>query len=51
MKPGIALAFASFIDFEATASHREESRDPKRTVPWAVYLAVLTIMFVADIVS
>jgi amino acid transporter len=39
---GIALtfAFASYIGFEATAIYGEETRDPKRTVPIATYVAV-----------
>jgi amino acid transporter len=43
-----AFAFASFIGFEATAIYGEESKDPKRTVPRATYLAVgvITGMFV-----
>jgi amino acid transporter len=43
--PGVALlfGFASFVGFEATAIYGEESRDPKRTVPRATYLAVLII--------
>jgi amino acid transporter len=42
---GIALSFASacFIGFEATAIYGEESRDPKRTVARATYLAVAVI--------
>lgn len=47
---GIALtfAFASFVGFEATAIYGEETRDPKRTVPRATYLAVgvITALFV-----
>lgn len=41
----IALLFnsASFIGFEATTIYSEEARNPKRTVPRATYLAVLTI--------
>lgn len=41
----IALLFnsASFIGFEATTIYSEEAKDPKRTVPRATYLAVLTI--------
>ena len=41
----IALLFnsASFIGFEATTIYSEEARDPKRTVPRATYVAVLTI--------
>jgi amino acid transporter len=35
--------FASFIGFEATTIYSEEARDPKRTVPQATYVAVLTI--------
>jgi amino acid transporter len=35
--------FASFIGFEATTIYSEEAKDPKRTVPRATYLAVLTI--------
>jgi amino acid transporter len=43
----LAFAFASFIGFEATAIYGEESRDPKRTVPRATYLAVgvITLLF------
>ncbi len=43
----LAFAFASFIGFEATAIYGEESRDPKRTVPQATYLAVgaITVLF------
>ncbi|MFC9436392.1 APC family permease [Nocardia sp. NPDC057030] len=43
--PGVALMFAiaSFIGFEATAIYAEETRDPRRTIPRATYLAVLTI--------
>ena len=39
----LAFAFASFIGFEATAIYGEESKDPKRTVPIATYLAVILI--------
>ena len=35
--------FASYIGFEATTIYSEEARDPKRTVPRATYLAVMTI--------
>jgi amino acid transporter len=38
-----AFAFASFIGFEATAIYGEESRDPKKVVPRATYLAVVVI--------
>jgi amino acid transporter len=43
----LAFAFASFIGFEATAIYGEESRDPKRTVPLATYVAVavITVIF------
>ncbi|MEU7145298.1 APC family permease [Nocardia sp. NPDC046473] len=43
--PGVALMFAiaSFIGFEATAIYGEETRTPRRTIPRATYLAVLTI--------
>lgn len=43
----LAFAFASFIGFEATAIYGEESKDPKRTVPIATYLAVgvITVIF------
>jgi amino acid transporter len=39
---GVALtfAFANFVGFEATAIYGEESKDPKRTVPRATYIAV-----------
>lgn len=41
----IALLFnaASFIGFEATTIYSEEAKDPRRTVPRATYVAVLTI--------
>ncbi len=42
----LAFAFASFIGFEATAIYGEESKDPKRTVPIATYLSVITITVV-----
>ncbi len=43
----LAFAFASFIGFEATAIYGEESKDPKRAVPTATYLAVsiITVLF------
>ncbi|ALG86900.1 amino acid transporter [Gordonia phthalatica] len=43
--PGIALMFAigSFVGFEATAIYGEEAKDPKRTIPKATYIAVITI--------
>lgn len=43
----LAFAFASFIGFEATAIYGEETKDPKRSVPIATYLAVsvITILF------
>ena len=43
--PGIALMFAiaSFVGFEATAIYGEEAKNPKRTVPIATYIAVITI--------
>ena len=42
-----AFAFASFIGFEATAIYGEESKDPKKVVPRATYLAVgvITVLF------
>jgi amino acid transporter len=41
----IALLFnaASFVGFEATTLYSEEAKNPRRTVPRATYLAVLTI--------
>ena len=41
----IALLFnaASFIGFEATTIYSEEAKDPRRTIPRATYVAVLTI--------
>jgi amino acid transporter len=43
----LAFAFASFIGFEASAIYGEESKDPKRTVPRATYLAIgaITALF------
>ncbi len=51
--PGIAFAFAfaSFIGFEATAIYGEESKDPKRTVPRATYLAISAITVLFGVVS
>jgi amino acid transporter len=37
---GLMFAFNMFIGFEATAIFGEETKDPKRTVPRATYLAV-----------
>ena len=50
---GIAIAFAlaSYIGFEATAIYGEESKDPKRSVPRATYLAVAIITVLFTIVS
>lgn len=39
----LAFAFASYIGFEATAIYGEESKDPKKTVPRATYVAILLI--------
>ncbi|WP_370290039.1 APC family permease [Nocardioides sp.] len=36
----LAVAFAAFCGFEATAIYRSEARDPDRTVPRATYVAV-----------
>lgn len=47
----LAFAFASFIGFEATAIYGEESRDPKRTVPIATYVAIAVITLLFAIVS
>lgn len=35
-----AIVFGAFIGFESTAIYSEEARDPEKTVPRAVYLAV-----------
>lgn len=50
---GIAIAFAlaSYIGFEATAIYGEESKDPKRAVPRATYLAIAIITVLFTIVS
>lgn len=40
---GLLFAAASFVGFEATTIYSEEAKDPKRTIPRATYLAVLTI--------
>ncbi|MGW0712883.1 APC family permease [Streptomyces sp. NPDC002643] len=42
---GVAMLFAviTFIGFEATAIFREETKDPRRTIPRATYLAVLSM--------
>ena len=42
---GVAVLFAviTFLGFEATAIFREETKDPRRTVPRATYLGVVCI--------
>jgi amino acid transporter len=42
---GVAVLFAviTFIGFEAAAIFREESKDPRRTIPRATYLSVVFI--------
>ena len=40
---GFFLAFWSWIGFETTAIYGEETTDPKRSVPRATYIAVLTL--------
>ena len=42
---GVAVLFAviTFIGFEATAIFREESKNPRRTIPRATYLSVVFI--------
>ena len=35
-----AIVFGAFIGFESTAIYAEEARDPEKTVPRAIYLAV-----------
>ena len=40
---GFFLAFWSWIGFETTAIYGEETTDPKRAVPRATYIAVLTL--------
>ena len=40
---GLLFAAASFVGFEATTIYSEEAKEPKRTVPRATYIAVLTI--------
>jgi amino acid transporter len=47
----LAFAFASYIGFEATAIYGEESKDPKRTVPVATYVAVLLITALFGLVT
>jgi amino acid transporter len=42
---GVAVLFAviTFLGFEATAIFREETKDPRRTIPRATYLSVVFI--------
>jgi amino acid transporter len=40
---GFATAIAGFVGFEATAVYAEETKDPRRTVPRATYLALVVI--------
>jgi amino acid transporter len=47
----LAFAFASFIGFEATAIYGEESREPKKTVPRATYVAIILIGIVFAFVT
>ncbi len=39
----ILFAFLSFIGFEAAANYAEETRNPKRTVPLALYISVILV--------
>lgn len=47
----LLFCFASFVGFEATAIYGEETADPKRTVPRATFLSVLTIGVVYTVVT
>lgn len=47
----LAFAFASYIGFEATAIYGEETKDPKRSVPRATYLAIGVIAALFAITS
>jgi amino acid transporter len=47
----LAFAFASFIGFEATAIYGEESKNPKKDVPKATYLAIIFISILFALVS
>jgi amino acid transporter len=47
----LLFSFASFVGFEATAIYSEEARDPKRTVPRATFVSVLTIGVVYTLVT
>ena len=47
----IAFAFASFIGFESTAIYGEESKNPKKDVPKATYLAIIFISILFALVS
>jgi amino acid transporter len=40
---GLLFCAASFVGFEATTIYSEEAKEPRRTVPRATYIAVLTI--------
>jgi amino acid transporter len=40
---GLATAIAGFVGFEATAVYAEETKDPRRTVPRATYIAIIVI--------
>ncbi|MGB6182725.1 MAG: APC family permease [Rhodococcus sp. (in: high G+C Gram-positive bacteria)] len=47
----LAVAFAAFVGFEATALYRGEAQDPDRSVPRATYVAVgFLLVFYAFIV-
>ena len=39
----LPTAFAAFMGFEATVIYRRETRDPRRTIPRATYLAVAVL--------
>jgi amino acid transporter len=41
--PGMIFAILAFIGFEASAPLAEETRDPRRTIPRAVFLSALLI--------
>ncbi|WP_445288828.1 APC family permease [Variovorax atrisoli] len=40
---GLLFCFAAFIGFEATTIYSEEAKDPKRSIPFATYAALLLV--------
>lgn len=48
---GAALAFFAFIGFEDMANLAEETKDPQRTLPWAICVAIVATTIIYLLIS